>query len=356
MERLCHERFLRQQQFGPGKGHGKTSVLSIAQLMVYCRAMKKLTAVIDKSMLQAICEQLPDKLDVCFNTLLGRYVLVVPSVLVEEVWVNLASPSPGKPPEVVERMVACLLHLQDAWIAEPLEIAFVELVKRESIDLLPRPKPAFLNSFHILRRDNAALIEWVKKRSELHKVGIKQRIQEQTNILGSKKPAPVANCLEFFEEFIRPQFLEILSDSDRKRKLLESVLGLSFRARHPDCSQEIDKAFEDYSLDTFDNYHATFNCIMSAMFYFYAPLCETPLPGGSPRKLLGGGFSNQRSNLNDEKYVQSALLCARLATCDEGMRNVMELFRACSLWNGQTIFVQPDSGKELDAKLLGAVI
>lgn len=324
--------------------------------MIYCKAMNKPTAVVDKSMLQAICEQTPDKLDVCFNTLLSRYVLVVPSILVEEVWVNLACPSPGKPPEVIHSMVACLLHLQDAWIAGPLEIAFVELVKRESIDLLPKPQPRFLNSFSTLRHDNTALIEWVQKRQKLHEDAIKQRIQEQTNILGAKKPAPVTTELEFFEKFIRPQFLEILNDSDRKRRLLESVLGLPFRARHPDCSEEINKAFDDYSLDTFDNYHATLNCIMSAMFYFYAPLCEIPLPDGGSRKLLRGGFNNQRSNLNDEKYVLSALLCARLATCDEGMRNVMSLFQACGLWNGQTIFVPTDSGNELDAKLLGVVI
>ena len=65
-------------------------------------------------MLQAICEQPPAELDACFNLLLGRYVLVVPSILVEEVWVNLANPSPTKRLEVTENMVACLLHLQDA--------------------------------------------------------------------------------------------------------------------------------------------------------------------------------------------------------------------------------------------------
>lgn len=318
--------------------------------------MKKPTAVIDKSMLQAICEQTPDKLDVCFNTLLSRYVLVVPSILVEEVWVNLACPNPDKPPEVIESMVACLLRLQDAWIAGPLEIAFVELVKRESIDLLPKPPPSVMNSFFSLSRDNAALAEWVKMRHKLHGAAIKQRVQEQTNILVSNQPAAVTSELEFFEKFIRPKFLEMLSDSSRKQKLLEMVLGSTFRARYPECSKEIDATFEDYSLDTFDKYHATLNCIMTSMFYFYAPLCTIPLPNGGTRKLLGGGFNNQKSNLNDEKYVQSALLCARLATCDEGMRNVMGLFRACRLWDGQTIFVHPDSGKELDAKLLGAVI
>lgn len=323
--------------------------------MDYRRAVNRQTAVIDKSMLQAICEQAPDNLDVCFNALLGRYVLVVPSILVEEVWVNLASPSPGKRPEVVENMVACLLHLQDAWIAEPLEISFVELVKRESIEILPKPPPNVMDSFFTLRRDNPALAKWVKKRLELHKRIIRQRVQEHTGIFDTTVSARVTNDLEFFEKFIRPNFLEMLTDSGRKRKLLEGVLGLAFRARHPDCSKEIDAAFEDYSLDTFDRYHATFNCIMSAMFYFYAPLCKITLPNGETRKIIGRGSSDQRSNLNDEKYVQSALLCARLATRDEGMRNVMELFRACGLWNGQTIFTRPDSNQDLAVQLSGAL-
>jgi len=145
--------------------------------------------------------------------------------------------------------------------------------------------------------------------------------------------------------------MEMLSDPIRKRKLLESVLGLAFRKRYPDFSKEIDAAFDGYSLETFDKYHATFNCIMSAMFYFYAPLCAVPQSDGGPRKLLGGGFNKQRSNLNDEKYVQSALLCARLVTRNEGMKNVMELFRACGIWNGDVIFTSPGPSQNLLVEL-----
>jgi hypothetical protein len=84
--------------------------------------MNKPTAVIDKSLLQAICELPGDKRDLCFNTLLSRYFLVVPEILVEEVWGNLANPSAGKSLATINMMVRCLLHLQNGWIAEPLEI------------------------------------------------------------------------------------------------------------------------------------------------------------------------------------------------------------------------------------------
>ncbi len=306
--------------------------------MCYVHAVNRPTAVIDKSMLQAICEQTPSEFDRCFNILLGRYVLVVPSILVEEVWVNLASPSPTKRPEVIENIVACLLHLQDAWIAEPLEIAFAELVNRESIEILPKPPPNVMDSFFTLRRDNTALMKWAKERKELQKKIIRERVREHAGVLNPDKCAQVADEQDFFEKFIRPKFLEMLSDPARKRKLLEGLFGLPFR---------IDEAFESYSLETFDKYHATFNCIVSAMFYFYAPLCKI----GGTRKIVGRGFKDQKSNLNDEKYVQSALLCARLATCDEGMRNIMELFRACALWNGQTIFAGADPNQKLSRTL-----
>ncbi|HEX3719665.1 MAG TPA: hypothetical protein VH595_17070 [Verrucomicrobiae bacterium] len=303
--------------------------------------MNKPTAVIDKSLLQAICEQPGDKRDMCFNALLNRYLLVVPEILVEEVWANLANPTGGKSLATINMMIRCLLHLRDAWIAEPLEIAFLELVKHDSMEVLPKPSPSVMNSFFILKPDGARLKKWFKDRKELQKSIIRQRVSEHAHILKTEAFAPVKSGRDFFEKFIRPKFAQMLSDPDRKRKLLEGVLGFTFRARHPDCSQEIDAAFEAYSPDTFDRYSATLNCIMGAMFYFYAPLCKMVGPSGETRKLLGRSFDAQRSNLNDEKYVQSALLCSRLATRDEGMRNVMELFKACGLWNGQMVFVDP---------------
>lgn len=315
--------------------------------------MNKLTAVIDKSMLQAVCELLPDKLDACLNTLLGRYGLVVPSILVEEVWVNRASPSPGKRPEVVEHMVGCLIQLREAWIAEPLDIAFVELVERQPVEILPKPPPSVMDSFFTLSPNDPALAKWVKERREIQRKVIQERVKEHASIFDTTVAANVGSEREFFEKFIRPKFLDILADSGRKRKLLEGVMGMTFRRRYPHRSKDIDAAFEDYSLDSFDRYHATLNCIMTAMFYFYAPLCKIDLRNGETRKILGRGSGDQRSNLNDERYVQSALLCARLVTRDEGMLNIMELFRASGLWEGQTFFIDPkkDLVTEISARL-----
>jgi len=299
------------------------------------------TAVIDKSVLHAICEQPRERLDFYFNNLLERYRLVVPSVLVEEVWVNLAIPG-AKSLEAIANMAECLLHLRDSWIAEPLEIAFAEMVKRESIEILPPPREEVMNSFFTLRSDNAALAKWVNDRLELRKIITQERIAQQAAILSPGKFARVADERGFFEKFIRVKFFEMLASNERKRNLLEGVLGPTFRTRHPDCSIEIDAAFDAYSLATCNSFPVTLNCIMTAMFYFYAPLCKIRSPNGKQeRKILGRGFSDQRSNLDDEKYVQSALMCARLLTRDLGMRNVMGLLKASGLWNGQSVFLDP---------------
>jgi 5-methylcytosine-specific restriction endonuclease McrA len=172
--------------------------------------MNKPTAVIDKSLLQAICEQAGDKRDLCFNTLLGRYILVVPEILVEEVWANLANPSAGKSLATINMMVRCLLHLRNEWIAEPLEIAFVELVKGDPLEILPKPDSFIMNSFFCLDPRDAALKKWFSERKELHKKIIYKRIAEHARTLKADKFASIKSEWEFFEKFIRPKFAEAL--------------------------------------------------------------------------------------------------------------------------------------------------
>ena len=131
--------------------------------------------------------------------------------------------------------------------------------------------------------------------------------------------------------------------------MLEGVLGLTFRANHHGFSKKIDEAFDSYSSETFENYQATLNCIIGAMFYRYAPLCKIVPSGGRNEaiKILGRGFRDQFNNLADERYVQSALLCDRLLTRDEGMHNVMTLLKDCGFWDGISVFIDPKKDMEI---------
>jgi hypothetical protein len=90
--------------------------------------MNKPAAVIDKSLLQAICEQEAAKQSAYYKILSKHYQVVVTLVLVEEIWVNIAKPNKKTPPTVLANM-RDFLRLHDSWIADPIEIAFAELVK-----------------------------------------------------------------------------------------------------------------------------------------------------------------------------------------------------------------------------------
>jgi hypothetical protein len=79
--------------------------------------MNKPAAVIDKSLLQAICEQaVSEKRIASYKALLDRYQVVVASVLIEETWVNLANPGGKTPPAVLAIMKDFLIRLHDSWI------------------------------------------------------------------------------------------------------------------------------------------------------------------------------------------------------------------------------------------------
>ena len=259
----------------------------------------------------------------------------------------MAKPNKKTPPAVLANLRE-FLQLHDSWIADPLEIAFAELVKGESIKPLPRPANNLERSFAILRPDDPALVSWVTKRYRQTESIIRQRVKEYADILPTDKFASVKNGRELFE-LIRVKFVEMLNHPSKKRKVLEGVLGLTFRANHVEWSKEIDKAFDSYSSETFEKYQATLNCVIGAMFYRYAPLCKIVPSSGSndATTILGRGFRAQFNNLADERYVQSALLCDRLLTRDKGMHNVMTLLKDCGFWDGISVFIDPKKDLEI---------
>ncbi|HEY0550797.1 MAG TPA: hypothetical protein VGF13_14430, partial [Verrucomicrobiae bacterium] len=225
-------------------------------------------------------------------------------------------------------------------------------VKQESIEVLPQPPEKVMNCFLTLRADDHGLVTFAAERLKQRKIQIHRQIGAQDQILPVGQFAYVTDEQDFVEKYIRNKFVEALENPVRKRKLLDLIFGEKFRSRHSDWSKEIDTAFDSYSLATFDQFHATFNCIMSRMFYFYAPLCRvTGLHHEAMDGIIGRTFKKQRSNLVDEKYVQSALLCSRLLTGDKEMRNVAALFKANDLWNGQTVFIDLDKSKSLRTQI-----
>jgi len=312
------------------------------------------TAVIDKSLLHAICE-LPDaELDQCFNAILEKFVIVVPSILVEEVWYDQYRCREA-PTRATTNLVRCLRHLHNEWIAEPLDIAFQELVEDKPISAIPRPSANVMNSFDTLAASDPELHQWMIQTRDRKNWIIGDRLRQQREKLPPENAFLLAKPGELLTEIVWPEFLGILSNPTEKTKLLEGVLGEGFRYRNRDSGFRIDAAFARYTSETIHHYEVSTQCILTALVYFSAPLFKIATPAGAPRKLLSRTKQGQQNNLADEKYVQSALLVAALLTRDEGMRSAMDVFSEAGWWGGKIVFVDPrkNINKALETALLG---
>jgi hypothetical protein len=302
----------------------------------------KLSAVIDKSLLQAICsEGEPQRVEL-WRELLSRYQIVIPFVLVEEVWTNLACPRLKKL-SVIQEMVRALAAMTSCWIEEEMEIVFGELVQNKRRKRLPAAPKAIVKRVLALTANEPGLLEWLDQAEKTRKQAIADRVKSQRDILGEGKFVVIKNEGELFERYVREQFLEIVASPSRKIVLMEKVFGRTFRQRHSNFKRRIEKAFTSYSRATFKHYPITLSYLMAEMFYFYAPLCRIqPKSGLTPRKIIGSKRAEQINNIQDQKYVAGALICDRLLTCDEGMRNLLQIFRAARLWKGEVVYINPN--------------
>jgi hypothetical protein len=296
-------------------------------------------AVIDNSLFRPICEQPEPVRMQMWSEIASRYQLVVPFVLVEEVWKCLAYPE-DIPSQIVAVMAETLYGLHPCWIDEPVAIAFRELVLKEPVRRFPSPPGWVMDALWTLDPTDSKLLAHLAEVRIAKEKRTKEIIAEQESILPEDKFCFVESQKAFFQAYIRDKLLEILGDKNRTKLLLEKVLGRDFRKRHPHDSALIDKAFAEYGRATFAQYPVTLACILAQMFYFYAPLIRIGKEGApNTRKIIGRSFHDQINNAEDEKYVISAMMCHRLLTCDKGMANIVSGFKECGLWpHGEVVF------------------
>lgn len=300
-------------------------------------------AVIDNSLFRPICAQ-PESVRVqLWAEIAARYQLVVPFVLVEEVWKRMACPG-DIPRSVVDVMAQTLYAMHLRWIDEPTAIAFREFVLKQPVKTFPSPPQAIMDALWTLDSTDPKLAAHLIELRLAKEKRTKEIIAEQDSILPGGTFCFVNNERAFFQTYIRSQFLEILADRTRTKMLLEKMVGRDFRKRHPQDSTEIDRAFAEYDRTTFAQYPITLSCIMAQMFYFYAPLIRIGEAGQpSARKIVGRSFKAQINNSEDEKYVISAMMCDRLLTCDQGMASIVSTFKASGLWErGEIIYSKPN--------------
>lgn len=300
--------------------------------------MKTRTAVIDKSLLHEICKQSDDERDRCFELLLNKYVLVIPVVLVEEVWAEWSHPD-RKHERFAENLVNCLLELRDTWIAEPIEMAFQELVNQQPISILPKPSPQLLGSFDSLDNCDPELVRWMAERRLSRDRHVENRIAQQQRRsidVTFERPGQV------LRQVVLPQIEGILRNREERAKLLDGLLGQGFRATHPEASSGIEVGLARFQAETMHQYRVTQDLIATAMAYFYAPLCQIRDPNTSQtRSLVKPSKRAQRNSLADEHYVQSALLTGGLLTRDRDMAAIATVFEDAGWWAGNVVFFDP---------------
>ena len=98
--------------------------------------MEKPTAIIDKSLLQRICDP-TEKTEHYSELLQQKYRLIAPLILHEEIWDNLIQPPQGKPLAAFQKMVELLTAIQPHWMEDVLEISYLEIVAGKSLELIP---------------------------------------------------------------------------------------------------------------------------------------------------------------------------------------------------------------------------
>ncbi len=299
------------------------------------------TALLDKSLLEAICAEPEHQQTVLITQLQQKYELVIPTILMEEVWTNLYFPE-SKDPNLILSMVRMLQHLSAGWIEDELEIVFRELVLRETADRFHPPSQHTVQWFWSCGPKNDKLRDWLKTTKEQSDSIIRQRIIDQDSLRPKGGFYIVQSESELFTRYVRDKLTRKFATPECIQGFLEDFFGSRFRSRHPDKSDAIDKAFQDYNEDTFTQYPMTCLNILAAMFYFYAPLVHVKPLGGQKRRILGKSFHDQRSNLNDERYVTVGLGCQRVLTCDNGMASILNIFKQSGFWhNGESILLSP---------------
>jgi hypothetical protein len=241
--------------------------------------MSKQSAVIDKSLVHELCKHPHiNERKRLWRELHLKYQLVVPQILIQEVVVNAIAPG-KKPLDEVQRLIEQVAQHHTCWLDDIHEIVFRELVRRASpITLPPLAEPLAPKIFK-LRFNDDALKRWVEERKQDARSTHEQWKAEQQRLSAVAKKTELTSESEMFD-VVRSTFLGALLDEVRRKEMLEHILGVTFRFRHPDEENSIDRAFAEFTPQTFTNHYMTSAFLLTRLAYVLAPVFT--LPGPSP--------------------------------------------------------------------------
>lgn len=314
-------------------------------------AMTKPTTIVDKNWLQRICER-PNITHRTFGLLKEKCQPVVALVLVEEILANRFQPELNQ--ATVSRMIQAILDFHPHWMEHPAELAFRELVKGERITNtgLPQEKASRLREA-LLNPEAASpsLAKWTADRYKEKTQRMPARKRQQKEIRrGFQEKAPFLLRPLDLATFAKngSSFLAmVLNEPSWKQSVLNAYLGQTWKRWHSVESAEIDNAFARLDYELLLKQPFTHSYLLAELLYDVAPITKIgPLESEKSNPQVSSG--NQINNEEDQEYVESALHCDRLLTCDGGMHRIAEAFRQAGHWKGDCIFIPRDQADDID--------
>lgn len=208
--------------------------------------MSKLTAILDKSIVHPISELDQPTRDRVWEELLTRFRIVVPWILVEEVWTNYGSPG-SKDAGVVQIMVDQLKTLQSYWIDEELNLIFEELIlQKRTPRHLARPSDTLVRALLDLAPGEPKFREFLARLKVEKEENVRKRIEAQNELEGTLNavglPTKVTSEQDFFLNVIRPRHAAVYCDESHRMSLLNRLFGDQLAKRYPHYSRRIRRA------------------------------------------------------------------------------------------------------------------
>lgn len=284
-----------------------------------------------------------------------RFRIVVPWILVEEVWTNYGSPG-SKDAGVVQIMVDQLKTLQSYWIDEELNLIFEELIlQKRTPRHLARPSDTLVRALLDLAPGEPKFREFLARLKVEKEENVRKRIEAQNELEGTLNavglPTKVTSEQDFFLNVIRPRHAAVYCDESHRMSLLNRLFGDQLAKRYPHYSRRIRRAIRALDKMNAFRFCITSNCILAKLLYIYAPLYRIDDGSRDGKPILRRGKSDQRGNVGDERFVANALMCDALITRDEGMAKIMKCLQVSRFWKGRVIYL--DAQTEISKQIPG---
>ena len=297
------------------------------------------TLLVDKNIIERLATEEPkSECEAVLNALSGKYQLVFPWVLIEEVLINVGEPR-NKDSQVIATMVDLLITRKGCWMEEETEMMFQELVihGRTPKKLIGISDEAY-EHVREFRKDMPGLQEFLTHREQQKHEWKRQRRELQDRIVPRGTFIKV-KCEKDFVALIRRYYRSANpNEINAVGYLVDAARQLEARRKHRAYTKRIVRGFRSFWRSP-ERFFITTSCVIANMLYTYLPVYRIDDGTRDGRGILNRG--SQRNNSEDQRYVACGLLCNRVLTGDGDMAKILRCLKEIALWRGDVIEVQP---------------